>query len=70
MARLNCSLIPATQALRAQVQLKSTASSQVNEDGSVSVAVPSHNLNYLLNGPSPIYVLYIGPRHELRFAWA
>jgi hypothetical protein len=56
--------------LRAQVQLKSTDSDDTNVDGSVSVQVKVSNLNYLLNGPSPIYVLYISPRKELRFVWA
>jgi len=56
--------------LRAQVQLKSTDSEHTNSDGSVSVQVRASNLNYLLHGQSPIYVLYISPRGELRFAWA
>ncbi|HEX7313849.1 MAG TPA: DUF4365 domain-containing protein [Pyrinomonadaceae bacterium] len=56
--------------LRAQVQLKSTDSNQINQDGSVSIQVAVANLNYLLNGHSPLYVLYIVPRNELRFVWA
>lgn len=56
--------------LRAQVQLKSTDSSNTNLDGTVSLSIKTANLNYLLNGQSPIYVLYIAPRNELRFAWA
>jgi hypothetical protein len=56
--------------LRSQVQLKSKDSSETNADGSVSVQVKVSNLNYLLNGDSPIYVLYVAPRKELRFAWA
>lgn len=56
--------------LRAQVQLKSTDSAATNSDGSVPVQVRVSNLNYLLNGPSPIYVLYVEPRNELRFVWA
>jgi hypothetical protein len=56
--------------LRAQVQLKGTASEENNEDGSISLAVRTATLNYLLNGPSPIFILYIFPRNELRFAWA
>jgi hypothetical protein len=55
--------------LRAQVQLKSTDSNDTNEDGSISVQVTVANLNYLLNGPSPIYVLFVFPRKELRFVW-
>ena len=56
--------------LRSQVQLKSTDSNETNADGSVSVQIRVSNLNYLLNGPCPIYVLYVFPRGELRFAWA
>jgi Domain of unknown function (DUF4365) len=57
--------------LRSQVQLKSTDSDNSNADGSVSVQVRVSNLNYLLNGgSSPIYVLYVNPRNELRFLWA
>jgi hypothetical protein len=56
--------------LRSQVQLKSTDSSNTNNDGSISLQVRVSNLNYLLNGPSPIYVLYVIQRDELRFAWA
>jgi hypothetical protein len=56
--------------LRAQVQLKSTDSDKANVDGSISIQVTAANLNYLLNGPSPLYVLYVAPQNELRFAWA
>src|SRR5262249_2125005 len=55
--------------LRAQIQLKSTDAKRVNADGSVSRSAEVSNLNYLLNGPSPLYVLYIAPRDELRFVW-
>jgi hypothetical protein len=54
----------------AQVQLKGTDSENINEDGSVSLPVATSNLNYLLNGPSPLYVLYVAPRDELWYAWA
>jgi hypothetical protein len=56
--------------LRSQVQVKSTDSIDANADGSLSVKVKVSNLNYLLNGPSPLYVLYIDLKKELRFAWA
>jgi hypothetical protein len=56
--------------LRAQVQLKATDSTAINADGSVSLLIDTSNLNYLLNGPSPLYVLFVAPRNELRFAWA
>lgn len=55
---------------RSQVQLKSTDISQRNSDGTVSHPVETSNLNYLLNGPSPLYLLWIAPDDELRYAWA
>jgi hypothetical protein len=55
---------------RSQVQLKSTAKAARNQDGSVSVAIETSNLNYLLNGPCPIYFLWISATDEMRFAWA
>jgi tetratricopeptide (TPR) repeat protein len=56
--------------LRAQVQLKSTDAGRVNKDDSISLSVAAANLNYLLNGQSPLYVLYVASSGELRFAWA
>jgi len=56
--------------MRTQVQLKGTDSVKTNADGTVSRQIKVSNLNYMLNGPSPIYVLYISSRRELRFAWA
>src|SRR5687768_7342015 len=53
--------------LKAQVQLKSTDSDEINQDGSISVSVKAANLNYLLNGQNSLYVLYVAPRKELRF---
>jgi hypothetical protein len=55
---------------RAQVQLKGRTNLKPNADGSVSVAVPTSNLNYLLNGPCPLYVLYLKEEGELRYAFA
>jgi hypothetical protein len=52
------------------VQLKGTDSQDVNDDGSISLSVAVSNLNYLLNGPSPLYVLYVAPRREIRYVWA
>ena len=42
---------------RAQVQMKSSAHVKVTQDGYISLEVATSNLNYLLNGSSPIYVL-------------
>lgn len=55
---------------RAQFQIKSTDSAASLAGGDYSVAVATSNLNYLLNGPSPLYFLWIEPRQEMRFAWA
>jgi hypothetical protein len=55
---------------RSKVQLKATDTGTSNKDGSVSLSVETSNLNYLLNGPSPLYILYVDPRGELRYAWA
>jgi len=56
--------------MRAQVQLKGTDSTFINSDGSVSVQIKPSNLEYLLNGVRPLYILYVVPRNELRYLWA
>jgi len=56
--------------MRAQIQIKSTDQEEFNTDGSFSLSVKTSNLNYLLNGTSPLYILYIAPRNEIRYAWA
>lgn len=55
---------------RSQIQLKGTDKAITNTDGALSVQIAPANLNYLLNGPSPLYILYVAPRNELRFLWA
>lgn len=55
---------------RAQVQLKSMETAVPNADGSISKAIEVTNFNYILNGPCPMYCLYILSLNELRFAWA
>lgn len=55
---------------RAQIQLKGTRSLEPNKDGSYSLQVATNNLNYLLNNPISIYILYIEPKNEFRFVWA
>lgn len=52
------------------VQLKSTENPKYNVDGSVSVSVPTSNVQYLLNNVCPVYFLYIEPEDELRVAYA
>ena len=55
---------------RAQIQLKGTETSVFNQDGSFSLSIKTSNLNYLLNGSSTLYILYILPKKEIRFVWA
>lgn len=56
--------------MRAQLQLKARSGTQLNADGSCSVSIETSNLNYLLNGHCPIYVLFRPEVRELRFAFA
>ena len=55
---------------RAQVQLKGMRAIKANRDGSISVSVRVANLNYLLNGTCPIYLLFDGERGEFWYVWA
>jgi tetratricopeptide (TPR) repeat protein len=56
--------------LRAMVQVKGTDSARLNADESFSLSVKTKNLNYLLSGPCPLYIVWLSTRDELRFAWA
>jgi len=56
--------------VRSQVQIKGTDSVKRNADGTVWLEIHSYNLNYLLNGPCPAYILYDAARDELWFTWA
>ncbi len=56
--------------LRSHVQLKSTDHPSFRSDGTVALPVKTSNLNYLLNGPSPMYILYLAKQDELRYVWA
>ncbi len=55
---------------RANAQVKSTDKAKKNKDGSVSHPIDTSNLNYLLNGTSPIYFLWIESTQQMRYAWA
>ncbi|WP_437835553.1 DUF4365 domain-containing protein [Sorangium sp. So ce1153] len=55
---------------RSQVQLKARSGLEMNRDGSFSVSVETTNLNYLLNGPCPLYVLFRPETSDLFFAFA
>lgn len=56
--------------IRAQIQLKGRSNTRENADGAIAVSVATSNLNYLLNGICPIYVLYRPENKELRVAFA
>jgi hypothetical protein len=50
------------------VQLKSTKTLEKNEDGSISLQLSTHNINYLLNpGISAYYVLYYIPETKFYY---
>jgi hypothetical protein len=55
---------------RAQIQLKGTRSIEFNNDGSFSLQVDTSNLNYLLNNPISLYILYLESNDEFRLVWA
>jgi hypothetical protein len=55
---------------RGHAQLKGTDKPRRLKDGTVTLQVETSNLNYLLNGQSPLYFLWIAPTDELRYAWA
>src|SRR5207248_7817061 len=53
---------------KADVQLKGTddGPERLNKDGSYSLSVASANLNYRLNGRSPLYVVWFSQLDQLR----
>jgi hypothetical protein len=55
---------------RGQVQMKAAGSLSPLFDGSFSHSVRTANLNYLLNGTAPIYILYDLQKDEFWFTWA
>lgn len=55
---------------RAQVQLKATASVEPNQDGSISFPVRTANLNHLLNGTCPVYLLFDAGTKDFWYVWA
>ena len=56
--------------LRGQVQMKAASRLSPLVDGSFSHSVRTANLNYLLNGTAPVYLLYDLAHDEFWFAWA
>jgi len=55
---------------RGQVQMKAAGRLTPLVDGSFSHSVRTANLNYLLNGIAPIYILYDLQKDEFWFTWA
>lgn len=55
---------------RAQVQLKASAEIKVLKDESASLSIKASNLNYLLNGVAPIYILYDARGDQFWYTWA
>lgn len=56
--------------VRSQVQMKGTDDLSLNKDGSVSHAIATSNLNYLLSGQCPLYILWLAQKDEFRYVWA
>ena len=56
--------------LRGQVQLKGVTTVQRNLDGSISLSVGTANLNYLLNGVAPLYILWEATTGAFWYTWA
>ena len=55
---------------RGQVQMKAPDHVMPLIDGSISLSVRTANLNYLLNGTAPVYILYDSPKDEFWYVWA
>jgi Domain of unknown function (DUF4365) len=55
--------------MRAHIQVKACGTKAANPDGSVSSSADVSNLNYLLYGLSPLYVLYVADAKTLWYAW-
>lgn len=55
--------------IRSQVQMKGTGDKARNPDGSYSFSADTSNINYLLNGTSPLYLVWFASSDEFRYAW-
>jgi hypothetical protein len=55
---------------RAHVQIKASACIAPNREGCVAFSVPTSNFNYLLNGSSPIYLLFDSKKNAFWYVWA
>jgi hypothetical protein len=56
--------------IRAQIQIKGRSNTRANAAGVIGVPIATSNVNYLLNGICPLYVLFRSEMKELRFAFA
>jgi hypothetical protein len=57
--------------MRSYVQIKSCEEpARPKRDGSIAFSIERSNLNYLLNSPCPLYVLFLVKKNELRYVWA
>ena len=55
--------------IRGDAQLKSLERDARNRDGSLSFSADVSNIVYLLNGRSPLYVVYVLDTNSLLYAW-
>jgi hypothetical protein len=55
---------------RAQIQMKASAGVTAVKEGYVPLQVATANLNYLLSGPSPLYILWDAQKDEFWYLWA
>jgi hypothetical protein len=55
---------------RAQVQMKGSAHVKVTKTDYIPLQVDTTNLNYLLNGSSPLYILWNAQTNEFWYLWA
>lgn len=56
--------------IRAQVQLKGRSGLKPTQTGGLSVQIRTSNVNYLLNGICPIYILFTPETKALRYVFA
>lgn len=54
---------------RSHVQVKTKARADRNRDGSVSFPVEISNLNYLMNSPASLYLLYLVDEDSFLYEW-
>jgi hypothetical protein len=55
---------------RSQVQMKARTKVAITRDGYVALSVETANLNHLLNGPCPVYLLWDESTDEFWYTWA